>query len=830
MGILDEVARPALAEEVKVPAKAISSISVRKVVRMQLGLEADPWELALVQRDLVWQEDRMITLLDSLLEGYPIGSLLICRVPGMETDARAIGTAQGEERRVAEMTPQLVDGQQRAYALFSIFTGSGHGRFYLNLLAERTHDASYIQWRPNPDVSHDVEGFAADESHATPDLGRFVDLSEWAETAYLIARDLAAGELRRAIHILNDRFEFPEAPEQQAVLEDRLKRLVNLWFEERIPVVSATVDGPEKILELFQRVNRGGAQVSGNDLYFAAVKTFWHDPMVPTESAVSAKAALDAVVRSTAGLLDTWGALSLISRLALAGIGEGDLVPLKVERLSKSNKSFVIRAIQSVSNVVAARLTPFTFELRRHSSLRQGLRFVHRHLWEEVFAWAVLCDRDVVDWAETDFKPVESYLLGASLFSYPQVLGDPYRRDALAVALDAGMNGDDFPLERLLAVARSRSEDLRRARRAVPQSVDYDSIAKANVQLVVAAAQGMPDDVVGLDWDHVIPASWRERLRLPRGAGRQFREEAKYIAYPGNFWQIDLSANRDLKADPPGRKFDRLVGWAGTPKGRVTPESFSGMTLTQIEGFRLVGDAFEAKDKSQAAQVLKELIGDRTRWLTQRLLESTDFLEIHRFGADHYVDAIGAPPFAPALAERLGLHTIRDEMEAAHSAERARHAAAWNDEAVLLGLGGVWNDTGQAKKLLWVLVQVTLRHAKRTGKGKSERVQKSVDTRAMWRDIYLLPLSSNDRLRLLLTGRQTADGHSPFRVQVHGPSAASIAAQIKEHPSFAADATGSPVEVSISIKPEMGWDESLKVIDEAVTKLRQLIEADRELL
>ena len=87
--------------------------SVRDLVRPQLGLEEDPWELALVQRDLVWKQDRMVGLLDSLLAGYPIGSLLLCRVR-RETDARQLGSSQGQERRVAAGTPQLVDSKQRS--------------------------------------------------------------------------------------------------------------------------------------------------------------------------------------------------------------------------------------------------------------------------------------------------------------------------------------------------------------------------------------------------------------------------------------------------------------------------------------------------------------------------------------------------------------------------------------------------------------------------------------------------------------------------------------------------------------------------------------------
>lgn len=51
-----------------------------ELVRRRTGGSADPWQLALVQRNVVWDEVRMARLLDSLLAGYPIGGLLVCRI------------------------------------------------------------------------------------------------------------------------------------------------------------------------------------------------------------------------------------------------------------------------------------------------------------------------------------------------------------------------------------------------------------------------------------------------------------------------------------------------------------------------------------------------------------------------------------------------------------------------------------------------------------------------------------------------------------------------------------------------------------------------------
>src|SRR5262245_14271457 len=220
--------------------------SVRDLVRSQLRRDDDPWELALVQRDLVWKQDRMVGLLDSLLAGYPVGSLLLCRVE-QETDARQLGSGQGQERRVAPGTPQLVDGQQRAYALFSIFTGKGHGRFYVSLTKDWDRSLNYIEWRPRLDETDTEAEPALDDEEPIP--SDYADLSKWAEVADEICSSLSEATLDDVVSKLTNGLALPtEAGARRAVLR-RLERLCQAWQEKRIPVITATVEGPEDILE-----------------------------------------------------------------------------------------------------------------------------------------------------------------------------------------------------------------------------------------------------------------------------------------------------------------------------------------------------------------------------------------------------------------------------------------------------------------------------------------------------------------------------------------------------------------------------------------------------
>jgi hypothetical protein len=797
--------------------------SVRDLVRPQLGLDEDPWELALVQRDLVWKQDRMIALLDSLLAGYPIGSLLLCRVQ-QETDARQFGTSQGQERRVAAGTPQLVDGQQRAYALLSIFTGEGHGTFHLSLTKEWDHRRlNYIEWRPRVGETDGGDESPDDEVAIPSD---YVDLSKWAGVADEVCATLSDVALEEIVAKVTPGFVLPQEAGARATVLRRLESLCLAWQSKRIPVITATVDGPEDLLEVFTRVNRGGAQVSGNDLYFAAVKTFWHDPTVNEHASITAKEALAAIESASGGFLDTWGALSLVSRLALVGLSEGDMVPLKVDRLSRANKTYVIRALRAISPEVAERIEPFTHELRAHSELRQGLRFVHRHLWEEVFAWVVASNRGAEGWAVDDLSAVETYLLGASLFAYPSILGDPYRRDALAVALAAGLEHETFPVSRLLAVARNRGEDLRRGRSVVLPSTAVAEVAKRNSALVVAVAQGLDDDIANLDWDHILASDFKEKFRLKRGAGRRFREEAAHFQNPGNLWQIDFSANRSLKATPPAEKFRKLESWPEEGMGRIGPSRNPGISSDHLQQFETIGRLLGEGRVDEAAPLFATLIQSRNEWLASRLLEWPSSPPIAAFAPDTVVPPQDVPLIPASLSQVLGVERIKVELVESRAKLRADAAGARIDNEMLLGLSASW--ARQTERVISILREVTKRHAKISGDGLYWRFQRNPERQSLGRLVPLLPLESKDRFKLIVTGIGTGEGRSPFLLRVQGdsPGFATLRERLREAGELEwADADGG-IEIAVPVGPDLDWGKMFDAVDRTVTRFREIAEAD----
>src|SRR4051812_9295825 len=207
----------------------------------------DPWRLALVQRHLVWDEVRMAHLLDSLLAGYPIGGLLLCRVrSGSHVLVEQDGTRRAVEAGAG--TWQLVDGQQRVNALVSIFTENARfGRFFLDMTKvrvpeevvlrrrDRRRELDYIVWRPDDEAgADDLEG-----------RDHYIDLSRvhaWANAQGQTAVSLSADMLIEGSHdtasVLRSSdpsFDADTADEGLRIATARTRRLLRAWADESIP-------------------------------------------------------------------------------------------------------------------------------------------------------------------------------------------------------------------------------------------------------------------------------------------------------------------------------------------------------------------------------------------------------------------------------------------------------------------------------------------------------------------------------------------------------------------------------------------------------------------
>ena len=460
------------------PLDEPSEYSVGGLLRIRMG--GDRWHLALVQRDEVWDVERMGRLLDSLLAGYPVGALLLCRTDRVAS--KVIDRDEDEEtvREAPEGAYQLLDGQQRLNALYTMLTASDekhrkYGRFYLNLTVARQPPSPagagrrgpampYLVWREGPDGP-----LGQGEYDAFDDRGRCLDLSrlyDWAEVEGGPARgqDLLASGPEALAKKIDPDFTHVLSDQEREVAAGWLDRILGMW-RTRVPVMRATVGTPEDILELFARLNRSGIPVRDADIYFAAVKTFWNKAGPRLKRVVDASRRGDGAGDGYA-FLDMERALRLISRLAGRGLRGGDVLPLTVERIAGNRRDAMVAAMDALTlkgSPVLAGLDRFFEEYPTKSRLKYGLRFVTPQLWDEVLGWAVTRGH----WDDADLQAVDAYLFGGTVFRYATILGATFSRHAFEEALAAGARDEPFPRRAILFATRQQYPTLSFGRRQV---------------------------------------------------------------------------------------------------------------------------------------------------------------------------------------------------------------------------------------------------------------------------------------------------------------------------------------------------------------------------
>jgi hypothetical protein len=666
-----------------------SEYSVGELLRIRMG--GDRWHLALVQRDEVWDVARMGRLLDSLLAGYPVGALLLCRTDQVASKV----IERDEDAETVRVAPagayQLLDGQQRLNALYTMLTASDekhrkfYGRFYLSLTVERQPPSpagagrrgtamSYLVWREGPDGRLGQGGYDAFDTR-----GRCLDLSRlyhWAEVEGGVARGealLASGPEVLAKEI-DPQFTHALSDHEREVAAQWLRQILRMWTTPIVPVMRATVGAPEDILELFARLNRSGIPTRDADIYFAAVKTFWND------AEPRLKQVVDASRRGVAGgngyaVLTIERALRLISRLAGRGLGGGDVIPLTVERIARNRRDAMIAALDALTSgasPVLGRLDRFVEEYLTASRLTYGVWFVSYQLWDEVLGWAVTRGH----WADSDLEAIDAYLFGGTVFRYATIFRDTFSRSAFVEALAAGVRDEPFPLRAILLAIRERYPDLRFGRRQVAALRDTDEswedrrqVGNDNIALLLSIAQDVDvDHVRALDIDHIYASALAGRMHAADNP-RMHHPERWWVNTIGNMWLLDAGTNRALQDQKPAVKFGLLENWLkATPEvHRVWPMAQWSMTASDIESFIEIDTELD-HDIDRAMKRFVDLVQARADRLLdapfERLPDARLFARDTELAPPDDWQPTDEAPLAE-LAERLGLTEVRDTLEKA---------------------------------------------------------------------------------------------------------------------------------------------------------------------
>ncbi len=237
--------------------------------------------LPVIQRRLVWSEDKMELLFDSLLKGNSFGSI-ICIEEEKDTKplfAHRAFTRDGNHVASHEVNELLktqwfiIDGQQRLQSFYIGLSGTLNGkRLYFDLFSD-------------PDMEYDFR-FAVKEAELPQTnkertAANTVSMCLWYPADDLFQRLSATTKARQVSKELIQKFSIEDSIQIDAIETNVQDFFDAVFADESVGISKVSVnkskevlENRQRIVELFRRLNDGGTKLSSYDLVASMFKGF----------------------------------------------------------------------------------------------------------------------------------------------------------------------------------------------------------------------------------------------------------------------------------------------------------------------------------------------------------------------------------------------------------------------------------------------------------------------------------------------------------------------------------------------------------------------------
>jgi len=194
------------------------------------------YKIPIFQRDFVWKSSQMLELFDSILKGYPIGSLLFWKTKGYQTK-NEVGpyTIKQED---GEDTKYVLDGFQRISTLFGVL---------MNPKEHKDHDSdvlkNYLIYFNINENSFSYVRNKKDKNNFSVPLYEIYDNRE----LFNIIRGL-------------DREDLTEIEKAEYI--DNARNLHSILHKYKLPYVEIKGGDIKSAVEIFSRINSTGTEIS----------------------------------------------------------------------------------------------------------------------------------------------------------------------------------------------------------------------------------------------------------------------------------------------------------------------------------------------------------------------------------------------------------------------------------------------------------------------------------------------------------------------------------------------------------------------------------------
>jgi hypothetical protein len=204
-----------------------------------------------LQRPFVWKDSKVRDLLDSMMNGFPVGYVMLWTAPDEYVNGSKIGA---NEKAYSRPTDLVIDGQQRLTSLLAAIYGesvkskdfsSRRIRISFHPFTLKFEVWSQAFEKDTNYISDISKVYEANDNHV---LGKYIKA---------VTERMNEGRKRKGLDCLNE--------EETEQLEDNIRSLLFL-LDYTIPTLRIKTNATEpQVAEIFKRVNSGGQNLNENN-------------------------------------------------------------------------------------------------------------------------------------------------------------------------------------------------------------------------------------------------------------------------------------------------------------------------------------------------------------------------------------------------------------------------------------------------------------------------------------------------------------------------------------------------------------------------------------
>lgn len=542
-----------------------------RVADVVAEIDEEKYVLPVIQRELVWTEEKMELLFDSLLKGNSFGGIIVIEE---DKDSKPLFASRSftkdgnllpsqNKEKLTQTQYFVIDGQQRLQSFYIGLKGSYHGKsLFFDLFSDYKNDFDF-------DFATDISLLPLENREERP-----IKKCLWFSTKDLLRSLKETGDEEQIAENIIASHEVIDSDKKTYITKNVKAFYRNLISVEAIGVAKVTVnkslpeiENRQKIVELFRRLNDGGTKLSALDLMASTLKGFDYR--------------MESFLREMEEDYTDIGLTpeNLIKLIFLLQ----DNNTKEMTSIDASDADFAVQKQVRIKNTMSS-VRKFLECSKLYNYYKNTnmsfipLFFIAYHIFhKEISDSAILNYWDNYDTSNSDFKPIMRWLYNSLLNGVFRSKGAgwiPYKT-GIKKLLSAIKNhkNDTFPCDELIKVYTDHPI-------TYTSVYDTNNLNKLDMQFVFYLLYDREKQIRVNDIDHIMPKNILQTMNYSEDKINSIK----------NYQLLDFGTNRGIKN---GKPFNE---WVNTPeyvtdkalyiKTHFIPEDESLWTEDRFDDFR----------------------------------------------------------------------------------------------------------------------------------------------------------------------------------------------------------------------------------------------------